>query len=109
MNRGGKCRGGGLKISGLDIKWEGIEEANKSKLVVGVPCLKGDLIALGRLTKDQVPPQSQLRGYIQALAHGRFHSSWVCLSILGERENDIIVYIIYSVLSGEVINKFGGR
>ena len=47
----------------LDGKREGTEETNKPKLVMGVPHLRGDLIALGRLIKDKVPQQRQLRAH----------------------------------------------
>ena len=50
-----------FNISELDGKWVGVEEVNKPKLVIGVLCLRVDLISLDRLTKDKVPPQNQLR------------------------------------------------
>ena len=42
-----------MKLVELDGKWEGVEEVNKPKLVVGVPRLRGALLALGRLKKYQ--------------------------------------------------------
>ena len=45
----------------LDEKWEGMEEENKPKSVIEVPHLRGELLALGRLTKCQAPPGRKLR------------------------------------------------
>ena len=42
-----------VKVEG---KWEGIEEADKTILVMGVPQPKFYLLPLGRLTEDQAPP-----------------------------------------------------
>ena len=53
----------------LDVKWEGMEELNQPNLVIGVPCLRGYLLALGRPTKEKVPPCIQLRAQIQAAAY----------------------------------------
>ena len=52
---------GKFYVSELDGKWEGVEEVNKPMLVIGIPCLRVDLIALGTLTKDKVPLRRQLR------------------------------------------------
>ena len=35
-----------------------MEELNKSKLVIGVPRLEVELIAIGRLTKEKVPQEA---------------------------------------------------
>ena len=40
----------------IDGKWEGMEEVNKPKLVIGVPRLRLDLLALGIFTKNKVSP-----------------------------------------------------
>ena len=53
----------------VEGKWERIEYADKPTLVMGVPPLEFDLIALGRLTEDQTPPQRQLRAQRQADAY----------------------------------------
>ena len=46
-----------------------IEEADKPTLVMGVPRLKFDLLALGRLTEDQTPLRRQLWVQKQAVAY----------------------------------------
>ena len=53
----------------LDGKWEGMEEVNKPKLLIGVPCLRGDILALGRLIKYQLTPQRQLRAQRQEVSY----------------------------------------
>ena len=58
-----------LKIAKLNEKWEGMKEVNKNKLMTGAPFLRGDLLALGRLTKDQLPPQSKLIAQRQAIVY----------------------------------------
>ena len=42
-------------MSELDGKREGMEEVNKTKLVMGVPRLRGYLLALGRLKNTNYP------------------------------------------------------
>ena len=37
-------------------KWEGMEEVNKPNMVIGVPCFRGYLLALGRLKKGKSNP-----------------------------------------------------
>ena len=44
----------------MEEKWEGIEESDKAKLVMGVPQLKLDLLTLGRLTEDKPTLRIQL-------------------------------------------------
>ena len=44
----------------MEEKWEGIEESEKTKLVMGVPQLKLDLLTLGRLTEDKPTLRIQL-------------------------------------------------
>ena len=39
----------------IDEKWEGIEEVNKTKLVMGVLYLIGYLFSLGSLTEEKLP------------------------------------------------------
>ena len=51
-------RVGEFNMSELYGKWEGVEELNKSKLVIGVPRLEVELIAIGRLTKEKVPQEA---------------------------------------------------
>ena len=43
-------------MSKLDGKWEGMEELNKPNLANWCSALRGDLLALGRLTKEKVTP-----------------------------------------------------
>ena len=43
--------GEGLNMSKLDGKWEDMKEVNKPNLVIGVPRLRGYLLAPGRLKK----------------------------------------------------------
>ena len=43
--------GGELKMAKLYGKWEAMEEVNKPNLVIGVPRLRGYLIAPGRAKK----------------------------------------------------------
>ena len=58
-----------LKMAEVEGKWEGIEEADKPILVMGVPCLKFYLLVMGRLTEDQEPPWRQLMTQRQAVAY----------------------------------------
>ena len=53
----------------LDGKWEGMEEVNNPNLVMGVPRMIGDLLALGRPTKDKVTPRRKLIVHKQAVAY----------------------------------------
>ena len=46
-----------------------MKEAYKPILVMKVPPLKFDLLALGRLTEDQTPQLRQLRSQRQAVAY----------------------------------------
>ena len=47
----GNNRGGELKMAKLYGKWEGMEEVNKPNILIGVPCLRGYLLAHGRSKK----------------------------------------------------------
>ena len=38
-------------------KWEGMAEVNKPNMVIGVPRLRGYLLALGSLKKEKVNPK----------------------------------------------------
>ena len=58
-----------LKIDKLGETWEGMEEVNKTFLVMVVPHQRGYLFVLGRLTNDKVPLQRQLGVQRQALAY----------------------------------------
>ena len=40
----------------LDGKWDGVEEVNTPNIVIGGPCLRLYILALGRLKKLKVPP-----------------------------------------------------
>ena len=51
---GWKLQGGDLKMAKLYGKLEGMEEVNKPNLVIGVPCLRGYLLAPGRVKKEKV-------------------------------------------------------
>ena len=53
---GWRMQGEELKMAEVEGKWEMIEEADKTTLVMGVTCLKYDLLSLRRLTEDQRPP-----------------------------------------------------
>ena len=67
---GWQLQGGELKMAKLYGKWEGIEEeVIRSNLVIGVPCLRGYLLAPGRLKKGKVTPQRKLTVQRQALAY----------------------------------------
>ena len=48
--------GGELKTEILYGKWEGMEEVNKPNIVIGVPHLRGYLLAHGRSKKEKAPP-----------------------------------------------------
>ena len=50
-------------------KWEGMEEVNKTNLAIGVPSLKGCLLALGRLKVEKITLQRQLKLHRQVLAY----------------------------------------
>ena len=50
-------------------KWEGMEEVNKPNLVIGVPHMRGYIIAIGRFRKDKVTPRRKLTVQRQALIH----------------------------------------
>ena len=52
-----------------DRKWERIEEADKTTLVIGFNQLKYYLLALIRITEDLTPPQRQLRAHRQAVSY----------------------------------------
>ena len=47
-----RLRGEELNMAEVEGKWEGIEEADKPILVMGVPQLKLDSLDMRRLTKD---------------------------------------------------------
>ena len=51
----------------VEGRWEGMEEADKPKLVMVVMLLKLDLFALGRITEDQALLQIQLRAQRQSV------------------------------------------
>ena len=61
--------GGELNMAKLYGKWEGIEEVIKINIVIGVPCLRGYLLAPGRLKKGKVTPRRNLTVQRQALAY----------------------------------------
>ena len=48
---GWQLQGEELNMAKIYGKWEGIEEVNKPNIVIGVPCLRGYLLAPGRLKK----------------------------------------------------------
>ena len=50
-----------LNMADVEGKWQGIEDADKTILVMGVPRLKFDLIAMGILNEYQTVPQRKLR------------------------------------------------
>ena len=58
-----------LNMEKMEGKWEVIEDADKPIMVMGVPRLKFDLLALGRLTEYQAPPRRQLRVQRQSVAY----------------------------------------
>ena len=47
----------------------GVEEVNKPNMVIGVPCLRLYILALGRLKKKKLPPRRHLTVQRQALAY----------------------------------------
>ena len=47
---------GELNMAELDGKWEGTEEVNKPKLVIGFLCLRGEILVMGGLKNYKVPP-----------------------------------------------------
>ena len=55
---GWQLQGGELKISKLYGKWEGTEEVNKLNLMIEVPRLRGYLLSIGRLTKENYPVEN---------------------------------------------------
>ena len=55
----------------------GGEEVNTPNIVIGVPCLRLYIIALGRLKRLKVPPRIQLTVQRQALAYLMGDSSGV--------------------------------
>ena len=56
-----RLRGEELNIFKVEGNCEGIEEADKTILVMGFTRLKLDLLALGRLTEHEAPPRIHLR------------------------------------------------
>ena len=58
-----------LKISEVEGKWEGIEEAYKPILVMVVLHLNVYLLALVGLTEDQAPSPRQLRAKRQSVTY----------------------------------------
>ena len=58
-----------MNIAKLYGKWEGMEEVNKTNLVIGVTCLREYLLALGSFTKDKLPLQINITVHRQALAY----------------------------------------
>ena len=51
------------------MKWDGVEEIYKPRLVKGVPLLGDYLFALGRLTESIKPPKRKLRVGRQVVAY----------------------------------------
>ena len=58
-----------LKTSELEGGWEGIQEADKPNLIMGVTQLKQALLDMMRLTEDQVPLWRQPMTQIQAVEY----------------------------------------
>ena len=56
-------------MSEVEGKWERMEEADKPILVMGVPRLEFDLLALVRISEYQTPLRRQLREQGQAVAY----------------------------------------
>ena len=54
---GRQLQGGELKMAKLYGKWEGMKEVNKPNIVIGVPRLRGYLLAPGRSKKEKVTLQ----------------------------------------------------
>ena len=61
--------GGRVEYGQTLCKWEGIEEVIKPNIMIGVPCLRGYLLAPGRLKKGKVTPRIKLTVQRQALAY----------------------------------------
>ena len=66
-----------MKVKKPDVKWEGVEELNKPKLVIGVLCLRVDLLEMGMLKKDKVPLQKQKQLQRQAAAYLMGYGRWL--------------------------------
>ena len=73
-----RLHGEEFKMAKFDRKWEGTEKVIKPKMVIGVPRLGGDLLALGMLTKDNEPPQRKLRAQGQLFAYLMGYASGIC-------------------------------
>ena len=58
-----------MNIAKIYEKWEGMEEVNKPNLVIVVPCLRGYLLAIGRLKKETLTLQIQLTAQRQAFSY----------------------------------------
>ena len=63
----------------------------------------------GYLDKGPSTPQKEDKGAETgiSLPHGRCHCTWVCISVVGERNNDFIFIKIYYRLSGEDFKVLG--
>ena len=58
-----------LKLAELEGKWDSAEEVNKPRLLKGVPHMRDDIVALGKLTEAENPPRIQLREGRQDVAY----------------------------------------
>ena len=56
-----------LKISELERKRDGVEKVNKLRLLKGVPHMRDDIVALGKLKEAEKPPRRNLRVGRQAM------------------------------------------
>ena len=48
-------------MSGLDVKWEGVDEGSNTRLLIGVPQMEVYLVLIGIITIDEVHTKWEIR------------------------------------------------